>query len=204
VEPIFTGLIATGLSTCLTATLAKNQISAGIIGNTSSLYKALFLMVQFAGHPLLNTSTFIQCKPCQASNQAVQKYIGDWSYYLYHQSLSGIFLLDCYFIQQFVTSLHSKIQFCLGDSFENAANQHLQTEALPSGFHPLQILMTLHNHASRIHCLCLLKLPPQEILKSSGPLVCQIVSDEFFIGCWSCCCCYYCISCLAVLDVSKL
>jgi len=77
-----------------------------------------------------------------------------------------------------VTGLHSKIQVCLGDSFENAANQHPQTEALPSGFHPLQISMTLWDHGSWIHCLCLLDLPPQEIVKSSGPFVCQIVLDE--------------------------
>jgi len=37
--------------------------------------------------------------------------------------------------------------------------------------------MTLHNHASCIHCLHLLELPPWEILKSSCPFVCHIVSD---------------------------
>jgi len=134
-------------------------------------------MAQFAGHPLLNTSTSTQCKPRQVNDQTVQEYISDWIYYLYHQSLSGIFLSDQYFVQQFVTGLHSEIQFCLGNSFENAANQHPQTEALPSGFHPLQISMTLRDRALHIHCLCLLELPPQELLKSSGAFVCQIVSD---------------------------
>jgi len=143
VETIFTGLIATGLSICLTATLAKTHILAGIIGNTSNGYEALFLMAQFAGHPLLNTSTSTHREPRQTPDQAVQEYIGDWIYYLYHQSLSGIFLSDRYFVQQFVTGLHSEIQFRLGDSFENTANQHPRNEALPSGFHPLQISMTL-------------------------------------------------------------
>jgi len=78
----------------------------------------------------------------------VQEYIGDWIYYLYHQSLSGIFLSDQYFVQQFVSGVHSEMQFCLGDSFENTANQHPQTEVLSSSFHLLQISMTLHGHAS--------------------------------------------------------
>jgi len=75
VETIFTGLIATSLSTCLTATLAKNHILAGIIGNTSKGYEALFLMAQFAGHPLLNTSMSMHHEPCQTPDQAVQEYI---------------------------------------------------------------------------------------------------------------------------------
>jgi len=57
---------------CLTATLAKNWILAGIIGNTSNGYEALFLMVQFAGHPLLNTSTSMQQEPCQVSIRQVR------------------------------------------------------------------------------------------------------------------------------------
>jgi len=65
-----------------------------------------------------------QHEPHPANDQTVQEYVSNWIYYLYHQSLSGIFLSDCYFVQQFVTGLHSKIQFPLGDSFESAANQH--------------------------------------------------------------------------------
>jgi len=41
----------------------------------------------------------------------------------------------------------------LGDSFENLAAQHAQTEALPSSFYLLQISMTLHDCASRLSCL---------------------------------------------------
>jgi len=177
VETIYTGLLATGLGNRITSTLAKHRILAGLIGNTSNGYEALYLMAQFAGHPLLNTSTSTQREPRQANDQTVQEYVSDWIYYLYHQSLSGIFLSDRYFVQQFVTGLHFEIQFCLGDSFENAANQHPRTEALPSGFHPLQISMTLRDRASRIQCLRLLELPPREILKSSGSFVRQIVSD---------------------------
>ena len=91
--------------------LAKHCILAGIIGNTSDGYEALLLMAQFAGHPLLNTSTSTHREPHQANDQTVQEYVSDWIYYLYHQSLSGIFLLDHYFVQQFVTGLHSEIQF---------------------------------------------------------------------------------------------
>jgi len=111
VETIYTGLLATGLGNHLTSTLAKHCILAGIIGNTSNGYEALFLMAQFAGHPLLSTSTSTQCEQCQANDQTVQEYVSDWIYYLYHQSLSGIFLSACYFVQQFVTGLHSEIQF---------------------------------------------------------------------------------------------
>jgi len=51
VETMYTGLIATGLSTCLTSVLAKHHILAGIISNTSDGYEPLLLMAQFAGHP---------------------------------------------------------------------------------------------------------------------------------------------------------
>jgi len=83
----------------------------GIISNTSDGYEELLLMAQYAGHPLLNTSTLTLCKPHQCKEQMVQEYINDWIYYLYRQSLSGIFLSDCYFVQQFVTGLDPGIQF---------------------------------------------------------------------------------------------
>ena len=111
VETIFTGLLATGLNNRLTGTLGKHRVLAGIIGNTSNGYEALFLMAQFSGHPLLNTSTSTLREPRQINDQTVQEYIGDWIYYMYHQSLSGTFLSDRYFVQQFVTGLHSEIQF---------------------------------------------------------------------------------------------
>jgi len=178
VETIFTGLLATGLNNRLTGTLGKHRVLAGIIGNTSNGYEALFLMAQFAGHPLLNTSTSTLREPRQTNDQTVQEYIGDWIYYLYHQSLSGTFLSDRYFVQQFVTGLHSKIQFRLGDAFENAVNQYSRTAALPASFHPLQLSMTLRDRASQIKCLRLLDLPPREFLKPPHSQVRQINIEE--------------------------
>jgi len=111
VEMIFTGLLSTCLNHWLTGSLAKHRVLAGSISNTLDGYEALLLMAQYAGHPLLNTSTSTLQEPHQRKDQMVQEYINDWIYYLYHQSLSGIFLSDHYFVQQFVTSLDSNIQF---------------------------------------------------------------------------------------------
>jgi len=95
----------------LTGSLAKHRVLAGIISNTLDSYEALLLMVQYAGHLLLNISTLTLWEPCQHKDQMVQDYVNDWIYYLYHQSLSGIFLSDHYFVQQFVTGLDPDIQF---------------------------------------------------------------------------------------------
>jgi len=81
-------------------------------------------------------------------------------------------------VQQFVTGLHSEIQFRLGDAFENAANQYSRTAALPASFHPLQLSMTLRDRASRIKCLRLLDLPPREFLKPPHSQVRQINIEE--------------------------
>jgi len=119
VETIFTGLLSTCLNHQLTGSLAKHCILVGIIGNTLDGYEALLLMAQYAGHPLLNTSMSMLQESHQGKDQMVQDYINDWIYYLYHQSLSGIFLSDHYFVQQLVTGLDPDIHFQLGDSFEN-------------------------------------------------------------------------------------
>ena len=50
--------------------------------------------------------------------------------------------------------------------------------ALPASFHPLQLSITLHDHASWIKCLRLLDLPPREFLKSSHSQVQQINIEE--------------------------
>jgi len=82
-------------------------------------------------------------------------------------------------VQQFVTGLDPDIQFRLGDSFKNLAAQHPQNEALPSSFYPLQLSMTLQDHALCLNCLCLLELPPHEFHKNPGtPMVCQMVSND--------------------------
>jgi len=158
VETIFTGLLSTCLNHRLTGSLAKHHVLAGIIGNTSDGYEALLLMAQYAGHLLLNMSTLTLQEPRQHKDQIVQDYVNDWIYYLYHQSLSGVFLSDHYFVQQFLTGLDPDIQFGLGDSFENLAAQHPQNEALPSSFYPLQLSMTLQDCALHCNCLCLLEL----------------------------------------------
>ena len=179
VETIFTGLLSTCLNHRLTGSLAKHRVLAGIISNTSDGYEALLLMAQYAGHPLLNVSTSTLREPRQRKDQMVQEYINDWIYYLYHQSLSGIFLSDRYFVQQFVTGLDPDIQFCLGDSFENLAAQHPRHEALPSSFYPLQLSMTLRDRALRLNCLRLLELSPREFYKNSATSTLrQVVSDD--------------------------
>jgi len=179
VETIFTGLLSTCLNHRLTGSLAKHRVLAGIIGNTLDGYEALLLMAQYAGHPLLNTSTSTLREPHQRKDQIVQDYINDWIYYLYHQSLSGVFLSDRYFVQQFVAGLDPDIQFRLGDSFENLAAQYPRNEALPSSFYPLQLSMTLRDRALRLNCLRLLELPPREFHKNSGTsMVRQMVSDD--------------------------
>ena len=121
-----------------------------IIHQHDNGYKAIYDLLVYAGHPFLQTYPLISTEPHQHPDCKLLNYCLGWAVYTLHCALHGEYLLDCYFMQQFLSNMHHSLQAHVCEWLEQAITNPYIHDPLPHTFSWDHLFMKILAHVQHL------------------------------------------------------
>lgn len=189
VQTTFADLLASCLKSKSSGLTGSHAFLARLIRDNSNGYWILYALAHHAGaHPLLHQFPDLPHEPHQKSDMCLSDYTSAWVRYLHYSTLSGQFLSDRYFYQQFIRFLDPVLRSLLESRLDLDLRDFPLGTPLPLDFDPEHLLRRLGDHASYLGRPEIMLRPPRDFVSpttsvhslSSSPS--SFLSDDLLLA----------------------